>query len=92
MGIGFSQLLLILVLVVGVFVLRRVLAGRAKHHESPSAQVRKTRTEDAAVFSAEPDKGKEAEFIRDGRPSRWPALIGLVIVALLGAMTWLFSG
>ena len=90
MGISFSQLLLILVLLVAVFMARRFLANRAEDGESLSAQVSKARTEKGPV--AETAKGKEAEFVRDRLPSRWPIVVGLVIVAVLGATTWLSFG
>jgi hypothetical protein len=40
------------------------------------------------VYSAETTQGKEAEFIRDRVPQRFPALIVLVAVAAFGAVAW----
>jgi len=92
MGISFSQLLLILVLLVAVFLARRFLANRAGNNEGLSAQVRKSRKEDVAVFSAETVKGEEADFSSNRQSGGWPIIIGLVIVAVLGMTTWLFVG
>ncbi len=92
MGISFSQLLVILVLLVAVFAARRFLANRAKNDDGLPAQAQENRKEDVAAFSAETAKGEEAQVFRDRQSSGWPIVIGLVIVAVLGATTWLFAG
>jgi hypothetical protein len=40
------------------------------------------------VCSAETIKGKEAEFIRDRLPKRFPLVLLLVAVLVLGAVAW----
>lgn len=40
------------------------------------------------VYSAETTDGKEAEFIRERLPKRFPALVLLVLVLLFGAAVW----
>jgi hypothetical protein len=92
MGIGFSQLLLILVLFVAVFIGRRFLANRAGNKEGLSARAHKSRKEDVTVYSTETVKGEESEFVRVRQSRGWPIIIGLVIVAVMGATTWLFVG
>ncbi len=40
------------------------------------------------VYSAETTTGKEAEFIRDRLPKRFPAILILGLVVLFGAVAW----
>ena len=40
------------------------------------------------VYSAETTSGKEAEFIRDRLPKRFPIVIVLGVVVLFGAVAW----
>ena len=40
------------------------------------------------VYSAETTHGKEAEFIRDRLPNRFPTAIVLVVVVVFGAAVW----
>ncbi len=40
------------------------------------------------VYSAETTNGKEAEFIRDRLPKRFPTAIALVVVLIFGAVAW----
>ena len=40
------------------------------------------------VYSAETTNGKEAEFIRDRLPRRFPTVLALVIAAVLVAVAW----
>jgi hypothetical protein len=40
------------------------------------------------VYSAETTSGKEAEFIRDRLPKRFPIVIVLGVVVIFGAVAW----
>jgi len=40
------------------------------------------------VYSAETTQGKEAEFIKDSLPGRFPIWIVLIAVVLFGAVAW----
>jgi Sec-independent protein translocase protein TatA len=40
------------------------------------------------VFSAETTRGKEAEFIRDRLPKRFPYVLVLVAALVLGGVVW----
>jgi hypothetical protein len=40
------------------------------------------------VYSAETTQGKEAEFIRDRLPTRFPYLLALGAVVAFGAVSW----
>jgi hypothetical protein len=40
------------------------------------------------VYSAETTSGREAEFIRERLPKRFPASVRLVLVLLFGAAAW----
>jgi hypothetical protein len=40
------------------------------------------------VYSAETTDGKEAEFIRDRLPKRFPTVIILVVIVVFGATVW----
>jgi hypothetical protein len=43
------------------------------------------------VYSAETIEGKEAEFIRDELPARFPSVLVVVALLVLGAVVWWFS-
>ena len=40
------------------------------------------------VYSAETTSGKEAEFVRDRLPKRFPTVIVLGVVVIFGAVAW----
>ena len=40
------------------------------------------------VYSAETATGKEAEFIRDRLPKRFPRLMAFAVLVILGALAW----
>ena len=40
------------------------------------------------VYSAETVQGKEAEFIRDGLPKRFPTALVVIALLLFGAVAW----
>jgi hypothetical protein len=43
------------------------------------------------VYSAETTNGKEAEFIRDRLPRRFPTVIAVVLAVFLAAAAWWIS-
>ena len=43
------------------------------------------------VYSAETVQGKEAEFIRDGLPKRFPTALVVIALLLFGAVAWWLS-
>jgi hypothetical protein len=43
------------------------------------------------VYSAETVKGKEAEFIRDELPARFPGVLVIIALLVLGAVVWWLS-
>ena len=43
------------------------------------------------VYSAETVQGKEAEFIRDGLPKRFPTALVVIAFLLFGAVAWWLS-
>jgi len=43
------------------------------------------------VYSAETVRGKEAEFIRDSLPRRFPTALAVIALLLLGAAAWWLS-
>lgn len=87
MGISFSQLLVIFVLLAAVFIARGFLSNRSGSIEDLSAQARMRREKDVTNGSAEDD---EDQFFSDRQFGGWPILVGLIIVAALGMTTWLF--
>jgi hypothetical protein len=40
------------------------------------------------VYSAETTNGREAEFIRDRLPKRFPTVAVLVVIMIFGATAW----
>jgi hypothetical protein len=86
MGLAMSvpQLLIILVIVALVVGTRRLKVNRddslrSRLHQELSRM---------PVYSAETTNGKEAEFIRDRLPKRFPTAIVLVVVVISGAVVW----
>jgi hypothetical protein len=77
------QLLIILVILALMFGTRR-LAGIG---EDLRSQLHKDLGR-MPVYLAETTNGKEAEFIRDRLPKRFPTSIVLVVVVLFGAVAW----
>jgi len=86
MGLAMSvpQLLIILVIVALIFGTKRLI--RIDDHSFRS-QLRKELGR-MPVYSAETTDGKEAEFIRDRLPKRFPTIVILVAVAIFGAVAW----
>jgi hypothetical protein len=78
------QLLIVLVIVVLIFGTRRIRGSnddlfRSHLHRELGRM---------PLYSAETTNGKEAEFIRDRLPKRFPTGVVLVVVALFGAILW----
>jgi hypothetical protein len=85
MGLAMSvpQLLIILVIVVLIFGTRRT--GIDDHWLRSRSRRELGRT---PVYSAETTSGKEAEFIRDRLPKRFPTVVVFVVVLVVGAALW----
>ena len=86
-AMSIPQLLIILVIVALIFGLRRL---RAIDDDSIRSQLRRE-LGSAPVYSAETTNGKEAEFIRDRLPKRFPTLVILIAVVIFGAVVWWFT-
>lgn len=78
------QLLIILVIAALIFGTRRL---RGIEDDSLQSQLHKELGR-MPVYSAETTNGKEAEFIRDRLPKRFPTAIVLVVVVIFGAVVW----
>lgn len=83
-AMSISQLLIILVIVALI-----VGTGRRKGVgvDSLRSQLRRELGR-MPVYSAETTNAKEAEFIRDRLPSRFPTVVVLVVAVILGAVVW----
>lgn len=82
--VSIPQLLIILVILLLLFGTRRLkgsddASSRSQLHRELSRM---------PVYSAETTSGKEAEFIRDRLPKRFPMAAILVGVVILGAIVW----
>jgi hypothetical protein len=84
LAMSISQLLVILAIVALVFGTRRLGIIR---DDSLGSQLQKELGR-MPVYSAETINGKEAEFIRDRLPKRFPRAIVLVVVVIFGAVVW----
>ena len=83
-AMGIPQLLIVLAIVALIFGARRL---KGFNDDSLRSQLHKELGH-VPVYSAETTNGKEAEFIRDRRPKRFPTAIVLIIVVILGAAVW----
>jgi hypothetical protein len=87
MGLAMSvpQLLIILVIVALIFGTRRLQGFNDDSFRPRSRKPLKSRM---PVYSAETTDGKEAEFIRDRLPKRFPTAVILVVIVVFGATVW----
>jgi hypothetical protein len=81
---GISQLLIVLVIVALMFSARRL---KGFDDASLRSQLQKELGR-IPVYSAETTRGKEAEFIRDHLPRRFPAAIVLTAIVIFCAVVW----
>jgi hypothetical protein len=84
LNIRLEQLALLLVIVAMIFGTTR-LKKTGEHFRR--SQLRKELGR-MPVYSAETTNGKEAEFIRDRLPKRFPIVIFAVAVVVFGAVAW----
>ena len=83
-AMSISDLLMILVIVALIFSTRWL---KGINDDSLRSQLRQELGR-MPVYSAETTNGKEAEFIRDRLPKRFPTAIVLVVVVIFGATIW----
>ena len=79
------QLLIILVIVALIFGTKRL---NDFDDGSLRSRLREELKSRMPVYSAETTNGKEAEFIRDRLPKRFPTVIILVVIVVFGATVW----
>ena len=84
LAMSIPQLLTILAIVVLIFGTRRF---SGIDEEALKSQLRKELGR-MPVYSAETTGGKEAEFIRERLPKRFPMALVLAGIAILGAVAW----
>jgi len=84
LNIRLEQLALLLVIVAMIFGTTRLKKSGEHFRRS---QLRKEFGR-MPVYSAETTNGKEAEFIRDRLPKRFPIVIVAVAVVVFGAVAW----
>ncbi len=84
LDMSIPQLLIILAIVALIFGTRR---RNRIDNDSMRSQLHKELGR-MPVYSAETTDGKEAEFIRDRLPKRFPTAIVLVVVVIFGAVAW----
>jgi hypothetical protein len=68
-----------------------VIFGTKRFAWPDETSLRSTRHRDLGrmpVYSAETTSGDEAEFIRDRLPNRFPAILLLVLAAIISAVAW----
>jgi hypothetical protein len=82
--ITFPQLLLLLVIVAFILEARR-RSGRSR--QGPWSDLDAELRARMPVYSAETTGGKEAEFIRDRLPRRFPTSV-IVLLVVLGGIAW----
>ena len=84
---GFPELVLVLVIVALIFG-----ANRSKKSDEDLFRSHLHKEFDRMpVHSAETTRGKEAEFIRDRLPKRFPIVIVLGVIVIFGAVAWLLT-
>ena len=83
-AMSISDLLIILVIVALIFGTRRL---KGINDDSLRSQLQQELGR-MPVYSVETTNGKEAEFIRDRTPKRFPTAIVLVVVVIFGAVVW----
>ena len=82
-----QQLLIILALVLLILGTRR-LRGLGGHADQLSRELNDSVHRHMPVFSAETTRGKEAEFIRDRLPKRFPTAFFVAALVLFAAAAW----
>lgn len=84
------QQLALIVLIALLFLARRHLHGLRDPSDQLIRELRDELHRRMPVFSAETTRGKEAEFIRDRLPKRFPlALVAALLVLFVAAAWWL---
>jgi Sec-independent protein translocase protein TatA len=81
------QLLIILVIVLLIFGTRH-LRGLGEHADQLARELSDSVHRRMPVFSAETTRGKEAEFIRDRLPKRFPTALFVAALVLFAAAAW----
>ena len=81
------QLLAILLTILVLILARRRLFGLDDRDEDLPRLLNEL-LRHMPVYSAETTHGREAEFIRDRLPKRFPTMIILLAVVLFGAVMW----
>ncbi len=84
MGLSIWHWLIVLVVVASIFGTKRL---PRIDDDSLRSQLHKELGR-MPVYSAETTNGKEAEFIRDRLPKRFPAIVVLVVTAIFGVAAW----
>ena len=80
-----SRRLIVVLLIVGARELSRL-------RTSPGAsQLLQELQRHMPVYSAETVRGKEAEFIRDGLPKRFPTMLLVLALLVFGVVAWWLS-
>lgn len=80
--VDFLQVLVVVVLVL-------IIGLRTRKPSWPSTQLLHELRDVFPVYSAETTRGKEAEFIRDHLPKRFPIWVLLVMLVLGAIAVWL---
>ena len=84
-----QQLAMLVVIALIVFGTRRL--SRRGMRVDDLSQLREELQRHMPVYSAETTAGKEAEFIRDRLPKRFPIVLVVIAVLLFGAAAWWLS-
>ena len=79
-----QQLLIVLVIVALIFGSRHLRGGADRLSRELSDAVQRR----MPVYSAETTRGKEAEFIRDKLPKRFPTVLVIALAVLCAAAAW----
>jgi Sec-independent protein translocase protein TatA len=82
------QQLAIMLLVVLLIFASRYLRGLAGETDALTRELRDAVHRRMPVYSAETTRGKEAEFIRDRLPRRFPTAIVVALCVLFVAAAW----
>lgn len=82
-----QQLLIILVVVLLIFGSRH-LRGLGGHADQLARELSDSVHRRMPVYSAETTQGKEAEFIRDRLPKRFPTALFIAALVLFAAAAW----
>jgi Sec-independent protein translocase protein TatA len=82
-----QQLLIILVIVVLIFGSRHT-RGLRRNADQLARELSDAVQRRMPVYSAETTRGKEAEFIRDRLPKRFPMVIFIALLVVSAAAAW----